>query len=54
VCHVQRLWLGKVMTMAQRINLDFGRSLDYPKAASFMIAVSKRKVMTPDEWQKAK
>jgi len=39
---------------AQTITLDFGRSLDYPNVTAFMLTVSKRKVLTPDDWQKAK
>lgn len=51
-CHVQREWLGRVLTTSQSIALDFGRSLDYPSATAFMLTVSKRKVLTPDDWQK--
>ncbi len=51
-CHVQREWLGRVLTTSQSIALDFGRSLDYPNATAFMVTVSKRKVLTPDDWQK--
>jgi hypothetical protein len=53
-CQVQREWLGKVLQTRQTINLDFGRSLDYAHATSFMLTVSKRKVLTPDDWQKSK
>lgn len=49
---VERLWLGTVLMSAQTINLDFGASLDYERANSFVIAISKRKVLTPDAWQK--
>lgn len=49
---VDRLWLGTLMMTAQAINLDFGTSLDYERAATFMISISKRKVLTPDAWQK--
>ena len=51
-CKVKRMWAGKVAMRAQTIRLDFGVSLDYTRAASFMISVSNRKVLTPDEWQK--
>ena len=53
-CHVERLWIGKVLMSSQTITLDFGRSLDYPDATAFMLTVSKRKVLTPDDWQKSK
>jgi hypothetical protein len=53
-CHVDRTWLGRVLMSSQTISLDFGRSLDYPNATGFMLTVSKRKVLTPDDWQKAK
>jgi hypothetical protein len=53
-CHVDRTWLGKVLMSSETITLDFGRSLDYPSAAGFMLTVSKRKVSTPDDWQKSK
>jgi hypothetical protein len=51
-CHVDRLWLGNVLTTSQTIALDFGRSLNYANASAFMLTVSKRKVLTPNEWQK--
>lgn len=53
-CHVDRTWLGRVLMSSQTISLDFGRSLDYSNATAFMLTVSKRKVLTPDDWQKAK
>jgi len=53
-CHVDRTWLGHVLMSSETVTLDFGRSLDYPSATSFMLTVSKRKVLTPDDWQKAK
>lgn len=53
-CHVDRTWLGRVLMSSQTITLGFGRSLDYPNATAFMLTVSKRKVLTPDDWQKAK
>jgi hypothetical protein len=53
-CHVDRTWLGHVLMSSQTITLDFGRSLDYSNASAFMLTVSKRKVLTPDDWQKAK
>jgi hypothetical protein len=51
-CKVQREWLGHVLTMAATISLDFGTSLDYPQAKSFMLSVSRQRVTTPDQWQK--
>jgi len=53
-CHVNRTWLGRVLMSSQSITLDFGRSLDYSNATAFLLTVSKSKVLTPDEWQKAK
>jgi len=53
-CHVDRTWLGRVLMSSENITLDFGRSLDYSNATGFMLTVSKRKVLTPDDWQKAK
>ena len=51
-CKVEREWLGKVETESRTISLDFGVSLDYGRATTFMVSVSKRRVLTPDEWQK--
>ena len=51
-CKVERLWLGNLLTMAQTINLDFGVSLEYARAAFFAVSISNQKVLTPDEWQK--
>jgi hypothetical protein len=51
-CGVQRVFISKVMRRAQTIGMDFGVSLDYAKAATFMVSISNRKVLTPDEWQK--
>jgi hypothetical protein len=53
-CHVNRTWLGRVLMSSETITLDFGGSLDYPGATGFMLTVSKRKVLTPDDWQKSK
>jgi hypothetical protein len=50
--HVPRIWLGKIMMTSVKLDLDFGASLDYERAASFKVAISKRKVLTPDQWQK--
>jgi len=53
-CEVLRVWLGKVAMSPQTVPLDFGVSLDYPRAARFMITISHRKILTPDAWQPAK
>lgn len=51
-CEVPREWLGKCLTMQKTLTLDFGVSLDYARAKTFAIAISNRKVLTPDQWQK--
>ena len=51
-CNVRRMWEGNMVHRGQQIALDFGVSLDYAQAASFMVSISKRKVLTPDDWQK--
>jgi hypothetical protein len=51
-CKVERMWVGEVRVSAQTIRLDFGVSLDYTRAAFFMVSISNRKVLTPDEWKK--
>jgi hypothetical protein len=51
-CGVRREWAGKVAMCAETVSLDFGISLDYANAATFMVSVSKRKVLTPSDWQK--
>lgn len=52
-CQLQRSWKGTFMYGSKRtVSLDFGISLDYPRATSFMVSISNRKVLTPDEWQK--
>jgi hypothetical protein len=51
-CSVQRDWAGKVSVTSTGVNLDFGVSLDYAQAATFMVSISKRKVLTPADWQK--
>ena len=48
---VQRMWLGKTMAMGLELELDFGESLDYERAAGFELAISRERVLTPDEWQ---
>jgi hypothetical protein len=51
-CEVGRFWSVNVVTGNDTLSLDFGVSLDYVRAASFMVCVSNRKALTPDEWQK--
>jgi hypothetical protein len=51
-CKVERMWVGEVRVSAQTIRLDFGVSLDYTRAGFFMVSISNRKVLTPDEWKK--
>lgn len=49
-CKVARTWLGKALTAKSVLSLDFGISLDYPKAESFQLSISNRPVLTPDQW----
>ena len=49
-CNVQRILDGKSTILPRTIGLDFGISLDYERAASFMVGISNRKVVTPEEW----
>jgi hypothetical protein len=51
-CKVQRIWVGKTLLSAVKLELDFGVSRAYAQAKSFTLAVSDRKVLTPDDWQK--
>lgn len=52
-CQLQRVWKGTFKHGLKRtISLDFGSSLGYPRATTFMVSISNRKVLTPDEWQK--
>ncbi len=51
-CPVQRIWLGEQMTTQRDVALDFGISRAYAAARHFIIAVTDRKVLTPDQWQK--
>jgi hypothetical protein len=51
-CQVQRMWTGIVGVEARKVPFDFGISLDYAQARNFMLSISQRKVLTPDEWQK--
>jgi hypothetical protein len=51
-CKVERIWLGRVLNGPRVMSLDFGVSQGYPRAATFMISISKRKVLTPDERQR--
>ena len=51
-CKVERVWLGNVLTSMQKLSLDFGKSLDYAQASQFTASISRRPVLTPDQWQK--
>jgi hypothetical protein len=51
-CPVERVWLGKPLHMGKDLTLDFGTSLDFESARRFTVAVSRRAVLTPDQWQK--
>jgi hypothetical protein len=51
-CRVRRMWAGTMAMGADTVSLDFGVSLDYAHAAAFVVGISNRKVLTPDEWQK--
>jgi hypothetical protein len=50
-CDVPCIIEGKSTIFSKVVNLDFGVSFDYSRAASFMISISRRKVLTPDEWK---
>jgi hypothetical protein len=49
---VERIWLGKVLSSEAEVDLDFGISDGYHSAKSFTVAVSQRRVLTPEEWVK--
>lgn len=49
---VERVWLGKPLTSPAELTLDFGISEAYRNATTFSIAISDRKVLTPDQWAK--
>jgi hypothetical protein len=51
-CNVQRIFEGKSTILPQTVGLDFGISLDYVHAATFMVGISNRKIVTPEEWYK--
>jgi hypothetical protein len=48
---VPRIWLGRVVMMAETLTLDFGRSLDYVDAQTFAASIGRQKVQTPEDWQ---
>ncbi len=52
VCKVPRDWLGLTSMSLRDLKLDFGTSLDYVTAQSFQLSISRRKVLTPDQWAK--
>jgi hypothetical protein len=49
---VARLWAGKPALTEVELKLDFGLSEAYPQAKSFCLAITRRKVLTPDDWAK--
>ena len=49
---VRREWLGKVLNEHVEAKLDFGSNEDFSQAHTISVAVSRRKVLTPDQWQK--
>jgi hypothetical protein len=53
-CKIDRLWLGRVLHTDRTLLLDFGESLAYANARTFMLSISERKVLTPSDWQAAK
>ncbi len=46
------LWPGKVLNTTQTICLDFGTSPDFAQATSFIVGMSRPRILTPDSWQK--
>ncbi|MHC4996359.1 MAG: hypothetical protein ACYTGQ_15040 [Planctomycetota bacterium] len=51
VCEVQRLWVGVVLNGETKVWLDFGVSNRYAEAERFVLSISERDVLTPDDWQ---
>ena len=51
-CKVYINWSIIPATSTETVTLDFGVSLDYTRAAAFMLSISNRKVLTPDDWPK--
>ena len=50
---VKRIWRGIVISeIVKTFSLDFGISTNFRKAKYFAIAISERKVLTLDMWQK--
>ena len=49
---VARLWAGRPAVTEIELKLDFGLSEAYPQAKSFTLAITRRKVLTPDDWAK--
>jgi hypothetical protein len=52
VCEVPEFFKGASLTRGKTIPLDFGTSLDFVKAKTFEVAVSNRRVLTPDRWRR--
>lgn len=54
MCQVQRRWLGRTALMKRELLLNFGASLDFSKARSFQLSISRQVVLTPEQWSKQK
>lgn len=42
------------LTFGRALKVDFGVSQDYARARSFLVSVSRRPALTPDQWQAAR
>jgi hypothetical protein len=51
-CTVERNWIGKPLHMRKDLSLDFGSSLDFAVAERFSLAINRRTVRTPDQWER--
>ena len=50
-CEVTRRWAGKPIGGSLSLDLDFGISQAFVNAKTFLLGVSERPVLTPDQWQ---
>lgn len=48
---VQRIWLGAIGLMQHKIQLDFGPSRAWARAAEVHLSISDMPTLSPDEWQ---
>jgi len=48
---VQRVWVGVLVHVQVKLDMDFGISKRYTDAASVMLTTSSMDVLTPDQWQ---